>query len=356
MRRLALRFPTIRLAFWFAVLSFWTGAGWAQMQDTVAPGKEARDKVPAPGCSGRNLMAEIREQQPAEWTRIEAAAERTINARSIFWRIEGANGPPSHLFGTIHLSDDRVNALPVAVQLALGSATKVVLEVADLSSKSLDAAINRQQKLLVFADDRSLETLLTPQEQVLARRAIEKAGMPGGALTALKPWVVNMTLSLSDCERRRAGTGLKPLDLRLAEIARQRGIAVLGLETLDDQLKALAAVPDGDQLTVLRAGLKLHDRSDDLLETMVLSYLARQLGQIWPMHETLWRQAGFQPSAFASFQHELITTRNVRMRDAALPILAEGGAFIAVGALHLPGAIGLVELLRGAGYKVTAAE
>ena len=48
--------------------------------------------------------------------------------------------------------------------------------------------------------------------------------------------------------------------------------------------------------------------------------------------------------------------RNLRMRDAALPLLADGGAFIAVGALHLPGAIGLVELLRGAGFTVTPGE
>ena len=339
-----MRYFNQRLVLWVAVLLSSLGAASVHAQST------------APGCTGRDILAEIREQQPEEWLRIDAVAQRTINARSIFWRIDGPNGPPSHLFGTIHLSDDRVNALPVAVQLALGSATKVVLEVADLSPQNLEAAITRQQKLLVFGDDRSLETLLTPSEQVIARRAIEKAGMPGGALTALKPWVVNMTLSLSDCERRRARTGLKPLDLRLAEIAKQRGVPVLGLETLDDQLKALAAVPEDDQLTVLRAGLKLYERTDDLLETMVRRYLARELGQIWPMHETLWRQAGFPASAFASFQHELITTRNVRMRDAALPILAAGGAFIAVGALHLPGPIGLVELLRGAGFKVTAAE
>jgi uncharacterized protein YbaP (TraB family) len=44
------------------------------------------------------------------------------------------------------------------------------------------------------------------------------------------------------------------------------------------------------------------------------------------------------------------------MRDAALPHLAEGKAFIAVGALHLPGKNGLVALLRGAGYTVSPVE
>ena len=310
----------------------------------------------APACSGTDLLAGIRAQQPVEFARISNAAARTVNARSIFWRIEGPTGPPSHLFGTMHLSDDRINALPVAVQLALGAAKTVALEVADLSSKNLAAAIGKLQPLLMFTDGRSLESLLSPDERSIAGRAIGKAGMPSEALASLRPWVVNMTLSLSDCERRRGSAGLQPLDLRLGDSARQRGVPVVGLETLEDQLRALAGVPDGDQLTVLRAGLRLYDQADDLLETMVRRYLERELGLIWPLHEMIWRQAGFPVSAFASFQHELVTVRNLHMRDAALPLLAEGGVFIAVGALHLPGSIGLVELFRGAGFKVTSAE
>ncbi len=42
------------------------------------------------------------------------------------------------------------------------------------------------------------------------------------------------------------------------------------------------------------------------------------------------------------------------MEPTAEPLLEEGGLFIAVGALHLPGKKGLVALLREAGYTVTA--
>ena len=41
------------------------------------------------------------------------------------------------------------------------------------------------------------------------------------------------------------------------------------------------------------------------------------------------------------------------MVERAEPLLARGGAFIAVGALHLSGKEGLVERLRAAGYRVT---
>ncbi len=53
------------------------------------------------------------------------------------------------------------------------------------------------------------------------------------------------------------------------------------------------------------------------------------------------------------FQEKMITSRNRHMAEAAAKYLDKGNAFIAVGALHLPGADGLVELLRQAGYTVT---
>jgi uncharacterized protein YbaP (TraB family) len=63
---------------------------------------------------------------------------------------------------------------------------------------------------------------------------------------------------------------------------------------------------------------------------------------------------GFSPEAFKTFEEQMVSVRNRRMRDAAVPLLREGGTFIAVGALHLPGKLGLVELFRDAGFTVTA--
>ena len=49
----------------------------------------------------------------------------------------------------------------------------------------------------------------------------------------------------------------------------------------------------------------------------------------------------------------LLADRNETMAERAAPLLAKGGAFIAVGALHLSGKGGLIELFRKAGYQVT---
>ena len=49
----------------------------------------------------------------------------------------------------------------------------------------------------------------------------------------------------------------------------------------------------------------------------------------------------------------LLQDRNAIMAERAAPLLASGGAFIAVGALHLAGKTGLVEQFRADGYTVT---
>jgi uncharacterized protein YbaP (TraB family) len=84
--------------------------------------------------------------------------------------------------------------------------------------------------------------------------------------------------------------------------------------------------------------------------------LRREIGAAMPFQLALAAESGVPASAFDDFKKGLLSDRNVRMRDAAEPLLQDGSAFIAVGALHLVGPTGLVALLRERGYTVTAVE
>jgi len=70
----------------------------------------------------------------------------------------------------------------------------------------------------------------------------------------------------------------------------------------------------------------------------------------------LAKRAGVKGDGYEGYQRELIENRNRRMRTKSLPLLINGNAFIAVGALHLIGPSGLVALYREAGYTVTPVE
>ena len=310
----------------------------------------------APVCQGRDLLPELVTKDPAAQLRIEGAARTIANGDAVFWRVSRAGVAPSYLLGTIHLSDERVTALSPAVQDALDAAKHVALEVADLSPQAFGAALGRLRSKFLFEDGRSLGALLEPQELATAATALAKAGFPQPVHERLRPWFVTLMLALSDCERARAQAGRLALDLHIAARAAKRGVPILGLETLDDQLGVMAGVPENDQLTVLKATLKTHSQNADLVETMLQRYLARDMAKLLPLQTEMIRASGHDPASFKSFQNALLTVRNPRMRDAALPILANGEAFIAVGALHLIGDDGLVSLLRQAGYELTPIE
>ncbi len=70
----------------------------------------------APVCTGKNVLEELRTSDPPAHARILAAAAAAENANAILWRIDKAGTAPSYLFGTMHLTDERINALSPGYQ------------------------------------------------------------------------------------------------------------------------------------------------------------------------------------------------------------------------------------------------
>lgn len=318
----------------------------------LLPGPAAAQPV----CSGRDMMAELATTDAAAHAGITERAHRTENARHLLWTIEKPGVATSYLFGTVHLSDPRVTTLSPAVTRALGTARRVALEVEDPSGKAMGEALGAVMPLLLDPSGSGLDKALPPDDLVKVRAALEGAGLPYQIIGMVRPWFVYTLLSLPACERARTAGGLLNLDRSIAKLAQDRGLPVVGLETIEDQLKALASLPREEQLNLLKLSLKLHDRIDDVTETLVLLYTRRQLGAVWPLNLHLAKSAGVPASAFDGFQSQILVQRNRRMAEALLPLLAEGGVFAGVGALHLVDTEGLVSLLRAAGYTLTPIE
>ena len=115
-------------------------------------------------------------------------------------------------------------------------------------------------------------------------------------------------------------------------------------------------MPFDAQLANLRLALHTAAQVEDMNDTLITLYREHRIGEVWPLTRVMSGDEALAETVIDEFQTRLIDERNVTMRDRALPLLAKGGAFIAVGALHLPGDKGLVALLREAGYTVTAVE
>lgn len=319
----------------------------------LAPAASATD---GPECTGRNLVEELAASDPALLAHVRAEASAIPNGQGTLWKIEKDGLEPSWLFGTMHLTDRRVTELTPAAHRAFEDARTVVIETTDVTDPAKAAqSLARHPELTMLTDGSTLTSLMTAEEAEMARKALAERGIPLAGIDRLQPWLVTAMVSLPACETARRSAGMPVLDLMLAREAEKAGKKVEGLETAVSQLRAMASLSREFHVRGLIDTLKLGNRKDDLFETMIALYKAGETGMIWPLFKAL--QPGDDEGAgLAAFETAMITARNRGMAENSMAHFRQGDAFVAVGALHLPGEDGLVERIRRAGYRVVAVE
>ena len=273
------------------------------------------------------------------------AAEPMPYGKGLLWKIERAGVAPSHVFGTIHSTDKRVRRLPKPVNKAIRAAKSMILEIARTDDMPV-----RMARLMMLRDGRRLEEILGAELFGRFAKVASRYGLPAKLLQRAKPWAALITISLPPAEKARQAAGRLPLDLALGHRAQKRGIPVFGLETVEEQLNLFEGLPESDQISLLTSAIREHDKVGAMFERMIQSYLDRDLEGLmtWAIDQT----AGGNARHREIFMVRFLQRRNRLMVDRLRSRLKTGGAFVAVGAAHLPGKTGVLSLLAQQGYKV----
>ena len=273
------------------------------------------------------------------------APERTAAApndfgKGLLWRIEAAGAAPSFLFGTFHTSDPRITDLPCPVQRAFDGAGSYTMEVI-LNGAGLVA----MAEAMFFSDGKTLEDVLGSElYQEVVRILSNQDAAKARAIRHMKPWAVMMTFSGAP-----EGRGLF-LDMALQLEATRRDKPTYGLETMQEQIAVFNGMSLDDQVVLLRDALQARHIQERAMEELTEAYLARDLAAIAGLNEK-YKPADLR--VHAELMERLLVARNRNMAERMRARLQEGNAFVAVGALHLPGNTGLLRLLSDAGYRVT---
>jgi uncharacterized protein YbaP (TraB family) len=315
-----------------------------------------RARAEMPACTGHDMMAEMQKSDPAGLAAIRVEADKTLNGKGLLWKV-AKDGRTSYLFGTMHLTDPRVTRLTPAARKAFDASDTVVIETTDVLDKArMMAALMAKPELTMFTDATTLTSLLPQGEVASVNKALDARGIPPASVIKMKPWILSAMLALPACEVARQSAGAPVLDVRLADDAKAAGKSVEGLETAVSQLEAMASLPMDFHVRGLVDTLKLGSRIDDLIETMIALYVKGDTGTFWPLFKAALPSEGQDEAGYAAFEETMIKTRNKTMVERAEPIFQRSNAFMAVGALHLPGPEGLIELFRKDGYTVTVAD
>lgn len=274
------------------------------------------------------------------------AGEERPYGQGLLWRVEKPGEPASYVYGTMHSADERIVDLPEPVAQAFAESEAVVLELV----MGGDSAAQLTQAL-VLTDGSVLPDIVGDERFARITEIGTRYGMAPAQLQLFRPWAVMTFFSVPPQEMVRQAQGNLPLDQALQAQAQALDKEVEGLETISEQLAVFGELSPEDQIALLDVALDLNPQIEALYEDMKRAYLA---GDLDGLHEMADRQsAGADPELTALFEDRLIDTRNRLMVERMADRLAQGKAFVAVGALHLSGETGILNLLADQGYSVT---
>jgi uncharacterized protein YbaP (TraB family) len=299
-----------------------------------------------PACEGKDLT-----HAAGLVVAREKRADDLIDGDGILWRIEKPGLAPSYLYGTIHSTDDSAVALARRAAKRISGASIVATELGSMDAvekASISASI------LTTALDRDHDTFegLPENDRAGIETFAAAQGFPSQFAHHLKLWFLAILTATPACETKRQALGLPEVDQYLAETAKTSGVKVVGLETAEEQIEVLSSMRPETAVALLSVAAREPDTTDDVYATMLRLYRESRPADILPIADVIGDMSDDERTAQDEFVRLLLTNRNATMAERAAPLLKEGGAFIAVGALHLPGKGGLVERFRALGYTV----
>ncbi len=264
--------------------------------------------------------------------------------KSLLWEISGPDERISYLFGTYHLlGSDYIKQKPKLDSVFQGSQTVIVETVMDSSQL---AQLSMQSFMA-----QSIEDMADSADYALIKEELEPiAGAPMALLNNMKPVALATIISLQLAQEATPDTFLfsgQPIDLFFAAEAQRKAKNLVPLESMQEQADMLLnSETVEEQLEGLIYILREKKETKQMTEKTIRAYMEQDLLAMIAISEDQADEMGDMKV--------LIDDRNIAWIPKLKPHLEEGQTFIAVGALHLPGEFGLIELLRKEGFSVKA--
>lgn len=271
-----------------------------------------------------------------------SASAPPAQGASCVWAIRGTHNTTLYLAGSVHLLPAQDAALPAAFAHAYADSARLVMEL-DLAKLDPLAAGSWMLEHGALPAGENLRSVLGEGRYLKVSAAATELGLPAEILDSQAPWVVG--IELADLEYLHLGLDPQQgVEEQLVRRAQADGKPTAGLETLDEELGGLAALPRQDQLRLLDQTLSdLQDSPTELKEIVG----AWRRGDAAKLAALLSREF----RSFPALYRPLVTERNEHWLPQIEQLLkGSDNSLVVVGSLHLVGEGGLLELLRRDGF------
>lgn len=259
----------------------------------------------------------------------------------LLYKIEGKGlQKPSYIYGTIHIMPKKDFVISDSIKSALKSCSELAMEV-DLNM-DLKTQIE-MVKLSMLPEGKTIADITSKENSDRIRNfcldSINWKESKYNKISRFQPFFISSLIT-----QELIGKS-KSYEIEFKKLAKKNKMSTSGLETIQFQMNLLSEVSNEEQIKMLLLGLtKDNSEFNKLLDT----YLKKDINQLG----TLMNNADLSPQFYSNF----IVKRNQKWIPIISELIQTNPTFIAVGAAHLPGKDGVLNLLKEAGYTITPIE
>lgn len=270
------------------------------------------------------------------------------NDKAFFWEVKTKDERSSakvYLLGSIHFADSSFYPLRKTIEDMYDSSRFLVVEIngAEVDPQLYKKIVSDKGE---YKGDDGIENHITPETLSSLKKQLKRFNIPMSAVRKSKPGVLVTMLSMVQVIKMGYTPGLG-IDQHF--LNKDKDKSVIELESLEQQLDLLISLGDGDLL--LRETLNSMEKSSEFIDSLMSAW---KEGDESAMAELLFVEALREYPSFSLVYDKLFYERNIRMTDKIKRFLkGDDTYFVIVGAGHLVGEKGIVNLLRNDRYVAT---
>ena len=270
----------------------------------------------------------------------------------LLWKVTGNGlGRPSYIFGTHHMAPSTMIDQIKGMNVAIEGCDIVVGEVEKDSLMSPEVQA-RMAQAMVAPLDSTLDKVLTPADYGIVEKVFNKyfgtLGMKLKQVNNLKPSAISTQMQAMQAIKYFPNFDANSLiDVMVQTRANEAGRPSVGLESVDEQINLLFNGSIANQAKGLVEACKQDEFFQVQSAALADAYLAQDLDKLLAVMTDATMGGDSEEE-----MEVLIYSRNRSWAEKLKVIMPERACLVCVGAGHLPGEQGLLQLLRNAGYTV----
>ena len=257
---------------------------------------------------------------------------------ALLYEIGSPNGKTSYIYGTMHLMDAKLFSMPKKLEKVLTKSDKLCMEIGGLNQVSIspDALFDKEHPLTEYFTAAQMDSIYNwASENMMMDKEQFKTNFGNARPFLLLQFMMQTSMPADS----------KSYEKEFERIAEEKKLPVLGLETVDQQLKLFTAMPVQEQVEMVMSSLRNKDAANEFNKMQEI-YLTQNLDELYAFVKK-------EKDSPISESRAFLEDRNQNWIPEMKKMMQDGTVFFAVGAAHLAGPEGVLSLLEKQGFKIT---